>query len=199
MPLEKDFELLIASFIENKIGISNHFLSVELTQHLRQNLLSLYNNNLLLAAGIGNAEKINHNLLVRSDAIYWLDRKHNNCYENEFFDEIELFIKYLNMTCYAGITDYEFHYSLYETGSFYKKHLDQFKTNESRQYSLITYLNESWQTKDGGELKIYQPNNNQIISPTQGKTIFFKSNELVHEVLVTQARRISLTGWLKKD
>lgn len=124
MPLEKDFELLIASFIENKIGISNHFLSVELTKHLRQNLLSLFNNNLLLAAGIGNAEKINHNLLVRSDSIYWLDCKHNNCYGNDFFDEIELFIKYLNMTCYVGITDYEFHYSLYETGSFYKKHLD---------------------------------------------------------------------------
>jgi len=46
---------------------------------------------------------------------------------------------------------------------------------------------------------IHQENNNQKISPTQGKTVFFKSNELVHEVLVTQNTRMSITGWLKSD
>ena len=34
MPLEKDFEVLIASFIENKVGISDHFLSANLASHL---------------------------------------------------------------------------------------------------------------------------------------------------------------------
>jgi SM-20-related protein len=46
---------------------------------------------------------------------------------------------------------------------------------------------------------IHQTNNDQKISPLQGKTVFFKSNELVHEVLVTKARRMSVTGWLKRD
>jgi len=57
-----------------------------------------------------------------------LDRGHENEYENDFLDQIDDFIKYLNRSCFAGITSYEFHYSLYEIGSFYKRHLDQFKT-----------------------------------------------------------------------
>jgi SM-20-related protein len=55
-----------------------------------------------------------------------------------------------------------------------------------------------WKIEDGGELCIYQENNIQKISPTNGKTIFFKSNELVHEVLTTQKQRLSITGWLKR-
>lgn len=197
--MEKDFETLIAGFIENKVGISNHFLSNDLANHLKKNLLALFDEKLLVTAGTGNAEKLNHNSAVRSDSIYWLDRKNENQYENDFFDQVEDFIKYLNRSCYAGITGYEFHYSLYEIGSFYKKHLDQFQNNSSRQYSLISYLNADWIEGDGGQLMIHQPNNNQTISPTQGKTVFFKSNELVHEVLVTQQRRMSITGWLKRD
>lgn len=197
--MENNFEALIASYIENSVGISEHFLSDELANHLKENLLSLNRENLLLAAGTGNAEKLTHNTLVRSDVIYWLDKKHNNPYENEFFVQIEAFIDYLNTSCYAGITGYEFHYSLYEAGSFYSKHLDQFQDNSSRQFSMISYLNANWQEKDGGELLIHQLNNNQMISPTQGKTVFFKSNELEHEVLLTQERRMSVTGWLKRD
>jgi len=195
--MEPDFELLIKSFIETNIGISDNFLSDTLANHLKSNLLSLHKQNLLLPAGTGNADKLNHNTEVRSDVIYWLDRKHENIYENEFFDQIEDFIKYLNKSCYAGISAYEFHYSLYEPGSFYKKHRDQFKDHAGRKYSMISYLNADWQTENGGELLIQQGNDHQSISPTQGKTVFFKSNELIHEVLPTQQRRMSVTGWLK--
>jgi SM-20-related protein len=64
---------------------------------------------------------------------------------------------------------------------------------------MISYLNDNWTAKDGGELLIHQTDANQKIAPTQGKTVFFKSNELEHEVLVTQERRMSVTGWLKRD
>lgn len=197
--MENSFETLIASYIENKVGISEHFISDALANHLKENLLTLHDNHLLLSAGTGNAEKLTHNTLVRSDVIYWLDKKHNNEYENAFFVQIEAFIDYLNSTCYAGITGYEFHYTLYEAGAFYSRHIDQFQDNSSRQFSMISYLNNNWKAKDGGELLIHQTNNNQKISPTQGKTVFFKSNELEHEVLVTQERRMSVTGWLKRD
>ena len=117
--------------------------------------------------------------------------------QNAFFEQIEAFITYLNESCYVGITGYEFHYALYESGSFYKKHLDQFKNNTDRKYSMITYLNSDWQASDGGELFIHQKDNNLKIPPTQGKTVFFKSDELEHEVLPTQKVRMSITGWLK--
>ena len=197
--MKNSFETLIASYIENGIGIADCFISDALANNLKENLLSLNANKLLLAAGTGNAEKLVHNTAIRNDVIYWLDKKHNNAYENEFFELIEAFISYLNKECYAGITNYEFHYSLYESGSFYSKHLDQFQDNSSRQFSMISYLNENWKTEDGGELLIYNNGNNQKITPTQGKSVFFKSNELVHEVLVTNKRRMSITGWLKRD
>jgi Rps23 Pro-64 3,4-dihydroxylase Tpa1-like proline 4-hydroxylase len=197
--LEKDFDRLIAGYLENNIGISDDFLSNGLAEQLRQNLLRVYQQKLLSAAGTGNAGKLSHNTDVRSDSIYWLDRKHESACENDFFDRIEDFIRYLNETCYAGITGYEFHYSLYETGSFYKKHLDQFKDNNKRQYSMISYLNTHWQESDGGQLLVQQENGDQKISPTHGKTVFFKSSELVHEVLVTHTPRMSVTGWLKRD
>ncbi|MCV9933957.1 2OG-Fe(II) oxygenase [Flavobacterium sp. LS1R47] len=197
--MENSFEALITTYIENKVGISEFFLSTELANNLKQNLLDLNAKSLLLDAGVGNLDKVTYDGAIRSDSIYWLDKKHNNAFENEFFVQIEAFIAYLNSSCFAGITGYEFHYSLYEKGDFYLKHLDQFKNNPSRKYSMISYLNANWQESDGGELLIHQLDNNQKISPTQGKTVFFKSDELVHEVLITQNTRMSITGWLKSD
>jgi SM-20-related protein len=92
---------------------------------------------------------------------------------------------------------YEFHYALYEKDSFYKKHLDQFQNNKSRAFTMIMYLNVDWQEKDGGELCIYHDDTVQRISPMNGKCVFFKSSELVHEVLLTHKPRLSITGWLK--
>lgn len=171
--MENSFEALIATYIENKVGISEHFLSTNLANNLKQNLIFLNQKSLLTEAGIGNSEKVTYDGAIRSDSIYWLDKKNNNQFENEFFIQIEAFIVYLNQSCYAGITGYEFHYSLYESGDFYLKHLDQFKNNPSRKYSMISYLNSNWQETDGGELLIHQVNNNQKIAPTQGKTVFF--------------------------
>lgn len=195
--MENSFEALITSYIDNKVGISEHFLSDDLANNLKKNLLALNQQDLLITAGTGNSEVIAYDSAVRSDSIYWLDKKNNNAFENQFFEQIEAFIRYLNESCFTGITGYEFHYSLYEKGDFYLQHYDQFQNNPSRKYSMISYLNNDWQPIDGGELLIHQENSNQKIAPTQGKTVFFKSDELLHEVLVTQKTRMSITGWLK--
>jgi SM-20-related protein len=195
--LEKIFDCLIDSFIEDKVGVAEGFLSVSLSAHLKENLIALFENKKLLNAGVGNDVVVNQDKLIRSDVIYWLDRKHDNQYENDFFDLMDGFVAYLNRTCYTGITGYEFHYTLYEPGTFYKKHIDQFKHNGSRQYSMIMYLNAGWKKEDGGELRIYHPDEEQNISPNSGKSVFFKSSDLAHEVLITNKQRMSITGWLK--
>jgi len=195
--LQAIFNALIDSFIENKVGIAEDFLSVSLAAHLKENLHTLYKDEQLLAAGIGNNTALLHDKLIRSDKIYWLDRSHNDPYENTFLALMDDFINYLNSTCYTGITGCEFHYALYEKGSFYKKHLDQFQNNKSRAYSMIMYLNTDWQEQDGGELCIYHRDHVQIVSPLNGKCVFFKSSELEHEVLLTHQPRLSITGWLK--
>ena len=195
--MEKIFDCLIDSFIKDKVGIAENFLSVSLAAHLKNNLIGLFENKKLLNAGVGNATVVNQDKLIRSDMIYWLDRKHENQYENDFFDLMDEFVLYLNRTCYTGITGYEFHYTLYESGTFYKKHIDQFQQNGSRQYSMIMYLNADWKAADGGELRIHHVEEEQNISPDNGKSVFFKSSDLAHEVLLTNKQRMSITGWLK--
>jgi SM-20-related protein len=195
--LEQLFEALITDFIRDKVGIAEHFLSPELAFHLKENLITAFAENKFHEAGTGNSAAVHQDQNNRSDSIYWLDRSHNNTFEHEFFKLMDAFVLFLNATCYTGITDYEFHYTLYEKGSFYKKHFDQFRNNDCRQYSMIMYLNTNWQKTDGGELCIYQEKDQQRISPENGKLVFFKSNELLHEVLKTNVPRMSITGWLK--
>lgn len=195
--MEQSFDTLIDSFLADNVGIANNFLSVALAAHLKNNLIELYRDKQMQSAGTGNDTLVVHDKLYRSDKIYWLDREHNNVHENSFFELMDRFVAYLNRTCYTGITGYEFHYALYEAGSFYKKHTDQFKNNGSRQYSMIMYLNEDWVPADGGELCIYSDGGTQNISPNNGKSVFFKSSEVEHEVLLANKARMSITGWLK--
>jgi SM-20-related protein len=195
--LNDNFDELIDSYVANQVGISGSFLSDAHALSLTTNLKNLYTGNQLSYAGTGNETRAVLNTLVRGDKIHWLDRKHNNIAENAFFELMDSFVLYLNSTCYTGITGYEFHYTLYETGSFYKKHLDQFKNNTSRQYSMIMYLNVDWLAIDGGELCIYQNGIAELIAPMNGKSVFFKSSDLEHEVLLCNKARMSITGWLK--
>ena len=197
--MQKIFNTLIDSFIDTNVGIAENFLKEPLASQLKKNLANLYAENKLQPARTGNDTTAAQNKSIRSDTIYWLDRSHGNQHENDFFDLMDRFVIYLNSTCYTGITSYEFHYTLYETGSFYKKHLDQFRNDDSRKYSVVMYLNTGWQSADGGELCIHHPASLQNISPVNGKMVFFKSSELQHEVLLTSKPRMSITGWLKVD
>ena len=196
--MQTTFDCLVNSFIADKVGLAENFLSVALAARLKANLIALYAEKQLQPAGIGNHALIVQDQLIRSDKIYWLDRQPNDLPENDFFDLMDRFVHYLNSTCYTGITGYEFHYALYEKGSFYKKHLDQFQTNKSRAYSMILYLNADWRENDGGELCIYHGDHVQMIAPCEGKCVFFESSELEHEVLPTHQPRLSITGWLKR-
>jgi SM-20-related protein len=195
--LEEIFNTLINSFISDKVGIAADFLSLPLAAHLKSNLSKLFAADQFKSAGTGNDTTAVQNKLTRSDMIYWLDRKHDDPDENDFFNLMDEFVRYLNEACYTGITGYEFHYALYDTGTFYKKHLDQFKNNDSRKFTMIMYLNADWKKEDGGELRIYHAGSEQHIAPENGTTVFFKSSELMHEVLLTNKPRMSITGWLK--
>jgi SM-20-related protein len=197
--LQQTFDALINTYIDDQVGIADNFLGSELAGHLADNLLSLYADDGLRTAGTGNSAEVLHDKSVRSDKICWLERQNNDPHEADFFVLMDRFVSHLNSSCYTGITGYEFHYALYETGSFYKKHLDQFRNNNSRKYSMIMYLNEGWKESDGGELCIYTGGTFQKIAPENGKSIFFKSDELAHEVLMTHKPRMSITGWLKVD
>lgn len=194
---QKNYETVIASYCTHKTGFSKKFISKKLAKKLRNNLINFKNSEKLQAAGIGNSNNLTTDNSIRRDKIYWLDRKHNDAIENEFLDLIDDFILYLNRTCFTAIVGYEFHYALYEKGAFYKRHLDKFKDDDSRAFSMITYLNKNWKEEDGGNLQIYHADQNQTINPKNRSTVFFNSRELEHEVLLCNTPRMSITGWLK--
>lgn len=195
--MNQQFDLLIDSYLNDHIGIAPAFLTQKLSAGLQQNIMQLQKDEMMTTAGIGNEEVKDANQKMRSDKIYWLDKKHDNYFENEFLLQAENFIEHLNNTCYAGINAYEFHYAVYEEGSFYKRHKDQFKNNDHRKFSLITYLNEDWLATDGGQLQVYQNDTMQQIQPRSQTAVLFKSDETEHEVIKANRSRMSITGWLK--
>jgi SM-20-related protein len=195
--MNSSFDLLIDSYLDNKVGIDAGFLTEKLSTGLRQNIIDLQKDNLMTAAGIGNELTKDNNQETRGDSIYWMDKTHNNTHEQDFLLRVEDFIEYLNSTCYAGINAYEFHYAVYETGSGYKRHKDQFKNDSNRKYSLINYLNTNWQEEDGGQLLVYQNESVQKILPHAQTAVFFKSDEMEHEVTKATRSRMSISGWLK--
>ena len=196
--MKERFEELIDGFVHNRAGVSNSFISKELSRSLQENLRLLHCEGELVSAGIGDAQNKVLDKSIRRDKIYWIDNATTNVAEQEFLAFVQEFISYLNRTCFTAINDFEFHYAIYEAGSFYKRHIDQFKNNNYRKFSLITYLNDDWKNDDGGSLLLYHEDGRiESILPEDQRTVFFKSDELEHEVAVASRARMSITGWLK--
>ncbi len=195
--MNEQFDLLIDSYLNDKIGIAPNFLSAKLSAGLQQNILQLLEDEKMKPAGIGNNLVKDDHQKMRGDKIYWMDKSHDNIFEQEFLQHIENFIEHLNSSCYAGINGYEFHYAVYEEGSFYKRHKDQFKNNSNRKFSLISYLNENWLEEDGGQLQVFENDIAQQILPHSQTAVLFKSDETEHEVTRANRSRMSITGWLK--
>lgn len=196
---ELQFEALIDGLLNNQYGFTESFLDVETISGLRNNLYRYREHGEMYPAGIGKKFDFQKNTLVRGDLIKWFDENTNDKYERLLLDKINRFIVYLNRTCYTAINASEFHYATYEVNSFYKRHLDQFKSEKGRKFSLIIYLNENWSKKNGGKLSLYI-NESKIddVYPLENRAVFFKSDELEHEVHPSFTRnRISIAGWLK--
>ncbi len=197
--MQEKFDFLIDDYILNKVGIDKNFLSAALTKGLSQNIVQLLANGQMSPARIGQNNDQHKATKIRSDMIYWMDKSHENVFEQEFLALMEDLILYLNKTCYAGINAYEFHYALYEEGAAYGRHKDRFRNDSDRQYSVVNYLNVDWVEEDGGLLLLYKDEGTQMVLPMAQTTVFFKCDEMEHEVTMSKRSRMSITGWLKRS
>ena len=196
--MKAKFEELVAGFLTGNIGISDDFLNAPLAAALQQNLLRLKRDSRLVAAGTGNAPVKDKNQKIRGDRTSWLNTETKNIAEMEFLDTISQFMSYLNTTCYTGLNACEFHYALYEKGTYYHRHKDQLRNDNNRKYSMISYLNENWTEDDGGQLIIHHEETTRSIMPNNRRAAFFQSDVLEHEVAIANRSRMSVTGWLKR-
>lgn len=191
-----------SQFISNdNYAVIDQFLTSEEVSGILGGLESKYSQNKFKKAGIGKGNECNINAEVRGDFIYWIDPEKIFELKRRFVVYLNSFIKHLNQKCFLSIKDYEMHYSVYPKGTYYKRHLDQFKKDDNRVLSFICYLNFDWKKSDGGDLRLYtnqKSNGSQYIDilPEAGRFVCFKSDVLEHEVLVTNKTRYSLTGWL---
>lgn len=196
------YEKIISDIQEQKFSIIDDFFDQSTIEYLRLSLLEKYQHDDFKKSAIGNKTNELISKKTRGDYIFWLNEAKNNPSEKAFFSQINELIEYLNRTCFMGILHKEFHYAVYPTGTFYKRHLDTFQNDDRRKLSFVCYLNPSWEEAYGGELVLYlSPNGREqekSIFPVAGRVVLFESQILEHEVKpILSSERLSITGWLK--
>lgn len=135
---------------------------------------------------------------VRGDVISWLDETDST--DSAYLARMEELRMGLNAQLYLGLFDFECHYAVYGSGTGYAKHSDVLNGKKNRILSTVLYLNEDWQTSDGGELVMFEPDGVATIAtvaPTFGKMIIFLSESFPHEVLISRNTRRSIAGWFR--
>lgn len=147
-------------------------------------------------AGIGNKQSLQIQEAIRGDYIKWLDRRESPEAVCVYLQRLEELIQYLNRALFLSLKDFEVHMTVYPVGSFYKRHLDQFKKDDHRKLSVILYLNNQWDEQHGGQLRMYLPDQTKDILPLAGRLVIFRSDEIEHEVLPATRERLSITGWV---
>ncbi|GHN00006.1 oxidoreductase [Cytophagales bacterium WSM2-2] len=147
-------------------------------------------------AGIGQAQEKQINESIRGDFIQWIDPTTASSPIRVYMERLSELRMYLNQSLFLSLKDAEVHKTIYPPGSFYKRHLDQFKKDDHRKLSVICYLNEEWKENEGGQLRVYSNEGQQDFFPVAGRLVCFRSDQLEHEVLPTERTRMSLTGWM---
>lgn len=147
-------------------------------------------------AGIGKQQEKQINESIRGDFIQWIDKVNASQPIKVYLDKVQSLIAALNQSLFLSLKDYEVHMTIYPAGSFYKRHLDQFKADDHRKLSIILYLNINWKKEQGGQLRMHLPSGSKDIFPEAGRLVCFRSDTIEHEVLPASRDRLSLTGWI---
>jgi SM-20-related protein len=191
-------DLMTHNLVTQGFHIIDDFLELEPFYELRDLAISLQQNNSFRDAKIGSKNQAQQNTNIRSDKIHWLDNQSQHPSIRLYLDTTKQMAQDFNQTLFLSLCDFEFHFAVYQPGTFYKKHVDQFAHTKNRKISCVYYLNESWQKNFGGELVLYNHKNKVLhtVHPEKNRFICFNS-ELPHEVCVTHQTRLSITGWMK--
>ena len=183
---------IIEDLVKQGWSYQKNYFSTEFCHELRQ----AGSRRILKDASIGKGHANNLNQNIRNDKISWLNEEETEPSLITYQQQIDNIKQSLNENLYLGLKTFEAHFAKYDKGNFYKPHKDSFKNDNKRIVTLITYLNSNWSHEDGGQLRLHLDNNKIDIEPTEGSIICFLSEEILHEVLLSNKERNSITGWL---
>lgn len=186
----------------NSYVVVDNFLDEAFRKALLKEQTDLLNQGQFTKAAVGKGDQKQVRAEIRSDEVLWMDPTALSPLQAIFWEKIEELKQVLNRRCFLGLKSFEGHFARYPIGSFYKRHLDQFHAVPHRIVTVILYLNDSWTESDGGQLRMYFPQEDgsecvEDVLPLGGRLVVFLSEEIPHEVLPTRKERISITGWLR--
>ena len=194
---------LIDTLAEQGWVVCDQAIDAQLWHRLYTQAANLWHAGAFQQAGVGRGTSHTLNTAIRGDAIYWIDPSHTSLPSDDFLAWAGTLQQDMNRLLYAGLNSAEFHFARYPAGQGYTKHLDQHQGQQHRKISLVLYLNQDWTEANGGELCLYdtQDENREIrrILPQPGRLVLFRSDIFPHEVLPCTQTRWSLTGWFRTD
>jgi len=184
------------------------FLEPSLWRAMAAEAQAMYADGAFRQAGVGRKQSFVIRPEIRNDRVLWLDPASPTQVQAEYLARMECLRQRINRELQLGLFGFESHYALYPAGSFYRRHLDQFRGAGRRTVSCILYLNENWQPAEGGALRVYVPlaDNTPVpvethfdLLPEGGSLVVFLSAEYEHEVLPATRERLSITGWFFRN
>ena len=194
--LQAQLNTLADGLAENGYAIIDDFLSSQEVESILNS--DAFKDGLLQfkKAGIGKTQERQINESIRGDYIQWIDHTKVTGTIQIYLSKLREVITFVNQSLFLSLKDFEVHQTIYPIGSFYKRHLDQFKKDDHRKLSIICYLNKDWKESEGGQLRLYLSEGSRDIFPLAGRMVCFRSDLLEHEVLPAMRERLSITGWL---
>jgi len=189
------FASIAAALVDTGWGVFTGLMPDPLVRRLADSAQSLET---YRQAGVGRHTDSQLNPFVRRDRIVWIDGREPA--GRDWLHWTEGLRVHLNRTLMLGLTSFESHFACYESGAFYRKHVDAFRGEANRVVSVVCYLNDAWLPGDGGELVLYDESGSELgrFPPVLGTVAVFLSEQFPHEVLPARAPRYSLAGWFRR-
>lgn len=195
---ERIFPQIVDALVDQGWIVIPEFFSAALMRALHEELLQHESQRELKPAKVGKGGREVLRRDIRGDGILWLDGKTED--QHLFLLTMEMLRDYLNRQLFLGLDELEAHFSLYPSGTGYRKHLDSFQNENLRKITVVTYLNPEWDSANGGELVVYNDRDDIVatVIPHAGTLVCFVSDEVPHEVAITESKRTSIAGWFRR-
>jgi SM-20-related protein len=190
------FDTIADGLAEQGFAVIDQFLSQQEVEEILNTTEFQSGLETFKKAGIGKKEHAQIQKGIRGDYIQWIDKEHAPAATTVYLTRLNELVQFLNQSLFLSLKDYEVHLTIYPAGSFYKRHLDQFKQDDHRKISVICYLNNDWKEEQGGQLRMYLPGQTLDVLPQAGRLVCFRSDQIEHEVLPATRARMSITGWI---
>ncbi len=204
-------DAVIDDLIHQGFSCQRDFFSPVLIDALLADLERLEACDALASAGIGRLNEHQLATSIRGDAIRWLTRE--SPAQKVYLMRLEELRSQINRALFIGLFEFEAHFARYPPGAFYKRHVDSFQGRANRVISTVTYLNRDWPIDGGGEMVLFESQQQgpdgfdpeapiremTRVLPEAGTLACFLSDTVPHEVLPTRLPRASIAGWFRRN